>query len=154
MHRLLRMTLLLALAAAVHAHGREAAASDSLDITVHRTPWCGCCGDWVEHLRDNGLSVKVVEHDDLTALRASLGVPPQLASCHTAEAGGYSIEGHVPAREVRRLLRERPEDVRGLAVPGMPLGSPGMEVGGTRQPYDVIAFGEDGKRRVYQSYRD
>ena len=155
MDRFLRMTLLFALAAAMPAQGREAEpAPDALDITVHKTPWCGCCGDWVEHLRDHGLSVTVVEHDDLTALRASLGVPAALASCHTAEAGGYSIEGHVPAREIRRLLLERPEGVRGLAVPGMPIGSPGMEAGGRRQPYDVIAFGESGERRVYQSYRN
>ncbi|HEX7036717.1 MAG TPA: DUF411 domain-containing protein [Pseudomonadales bacterium] len=155
MHRLLLIGLLTAAAAAAApAPGREAAAASEVEITVHKTPWCGCCGNWVEHLRDHGLSVKVVEHDDLTALRASLGVPPALASCHTAEAGSYRIEGHVPAREIRRLLLERPEGVRGLAVPGMPLGSPGMEAGGRRQPYDVIAFGENGERHVYQSYRD
>jgi hypothetical protein len=135
------------------AEARESSSStQNAEITVHKTPWCGCCSDWVAHLQENGLSVTVVEQRDLTRTRASLHVPTELASCHTAEVAGYSIEGHVPAGDIRRLLLERPDGVRGLAVPGMPLGSPGMEVGGRSQPYDVIAFG-DGERRVYARYR-
>jgi hypothetical protein len=123
-------------------------------ITVYKTPWCGCCADWVDHLRDEGLPHVVVEQRDLRATRAALGVPEDLASCHTAEVDGYAIEGHVPAREIRRLLDERPA-IRGIAVPGMPMGSPGMEVDGiSADPYDVVAFGEGGgERSAFASYR-
>ncbi len=121
-------------------------------IVVHRTPWCGCCGDWVDHLRADGFDVTVHEHEDLSPVRIRLDVPVALGSCHTAEVEGYAIEGHVPAADIRRLLSERPEGVRGLAVPGMPVGSPGMEMGDRRDPYDVVAFGEDG-HQVFTEYR-
>jgi hypothetical protein len=121
-------------------------------ITVYKTPWCGCCSDWVDHLRAEGLPLVVVEKPDLRATRAALGVPEDLASCHTAEVDGYAIEGHVPAREIRRMLAERPA-IRGIAVPGMPLGSPGMEVDGVpADPYDVVTFG-DGEQGVFASYQ-
>ena len=119
---------------------------------VHKTPWCGCCDDWVTHLEDAGFEVTVVEHEDLTPIKDFLGVPRPLGSCHTAEIGGYAIEGHVPAADIRRLLQERPEGVRGLSVPGMPVGSPGMEVGDLRDPYDVVAFGDAGTS-VFTEYR-
>ncbi|MFU8814152.1 MAG: DUF411 domain-containing protein [Pseudomonadales bacterium] len=121
-------------------------------LTVYKTPWCGCCTDWIDHLRAEGLPLVVIEKDDLRSTRRDLGVPEDLASCHTAEVDGYAIEGHVPAREIYRLLAERPA-VQGLAVPGMPIGSPGMEVDGyENDPYDVVSFGPDG-RRVFASYR-
>jgi hypothetical protein len=144
--------LLVAAVAAVTFAPRAVPVTQPGLLTVYKTPWCGCCSDWVDHLRSEGLPLVVVEREDLTATRASLGVPDDLASCHTAEADGYAIEGHVPAREIRRLLAERPE-VRGIAVPGMPIGSPGMEVDGLPDdPYDVVTFGEGG-RGVFASYR-
>lgn len=121
-------------------------------ITVHKTPWCGCCGNWVEHMRASGFEVTVREHEDLSPVRTRLDVPRALGSCHTAEVDGYAIEGHVPASDIRRLLEERPAGVRGLAVPGMPAGSPGMEMGGRKDPFDVVAFGQKGTR-VFQSHR-
>lgn len=121
-------------------------------ITVYKTPTCGCCRDWIAHLEQNGF--RVVAHDvrDTAPYRAKFGVPSELASCHTAEVEGYALEGHVPASEISRLLAERPQ-ARGLAVPGMPVGSPGMEVEGTRRDaYAVLLFSADGSRKVYQRY--
>ncbi len=112
-------------------------------ITVNKTPWCGCCTKWVDHLRDNGFEVEVHEHENLTPVRQSLGVPDELMSCHTAEVEGYTLEGHVPAQEIHRLLAERPEAI-GLSVPGMPMGSPGMETPYEPDTYDVVLFAEDG----------
>jgi hypothetical protein len=107
-------------------------------ITVHKDPSCGCCSDWVQHLRDEGFKVHVEETSDLETIRTQLGVPPELAACHAAEAGGYILEGHVPATAVRRMLSEQPK-IRGLAVPGMPVGSPGMEGGRASALYrDVV----------------
>jgi hypothetical protein len=114
-------------------------------ILVHKDPNCGCCAGWVRHLKDAGFAVTVEETADLEAVRKRLGVPADLAACHTAEIDGYVIEGHVPALAVRRLLQERPKAI-GLAVPGMPAGSPGME-GGLAQAYDVVLFEVDGSRR-------
>ena len=125
-----------------------AAAGDS--VTVYKSPTCGCCKLWVDHLRDAGFDVEVRDKGDVTPHKQRLGVPPRLASCHTAVVDGYVIEGHVPAEDVRRLLATRP-DVVGLAVPGMPMGSPGMEFGAP-EPYDVIAFGRDGSTRVFASH--
>lgn len=141
-----------AIAAALAAPGLVPSAAAEPQVTVHKTPWCGCCGAWVEHLRDNGFDVTVHEHEDLDPVRVRLEVPLALGSCHTAEVEGYAIEGHVPAADVHRLLQERPQDIQGLSVPGMPAGSPGMEMGDRRDPYDVVAFGEDG-HRVFNEYR-
>ncbi len=108
-------------------------------ITVHKTPWCGCCTGWSAHLRDAGFDVTELKHDDLAPIKARLGVPVALESCHTAEVGGYAIEGHVPAADIIKLLADRPKAL-GLAVPGMPMGSPGMEMGSDRDAYDVVLF--------------
>jgi hypothetical protein len=121
------------------------ACAEPSSITVHRDPNCGCCSAWVQHLRSAGFVVNVEETSDLESVRTRLGVPPALASCHTAEANGYLIEGHVPAVAVRRLLAERP-NAKGLSVPGMPVGSPGMEGSGEPQPYTVVLFGAGGVR--------
>ncbi len=117
-------------------------------IAVHRDPGCGCCAKWVAQLRDAfGRKVEMSESGDRKALHARLGVPADLASCHTAVIDGLAFEGHVPIADVKRLLAERPKGVRGLAVPGMPVGSPGMEMpGGGVEPYQVIAFGPGGRR--------
>lgn len=110
-------------------------------VIVTKDPSCGCCGAWVAHVEAAGFPVRVVESDDVFSLKQRLGVPADLASCHTAETDGYVIEGHVPAAALRRLLAERPV-ATGLAVPGMPAGSPGMEVPGTApEPYEVVLFG-------------
>lgn len=118
-----------------------AVAGEEPVVVVHRDPNCGCCVGWVQHLRDAGFAVRVEENSDLKAVRARFAVPQSLAACHTAEIAGYVVEGHVPASAVRRLLTERP-DASGLAVPGMPAGSPGME-GGTPKQYTVVLFGRN-----------
>lgn len=123
-------------------------------VTVWKSPDCGCCKDWVTYLGRNGFVVKVNDTGN-TSARARLGIPSALGSCHTGEVAGYAIEGHVPAREIHRLLREKPTAV-GLAVPSMPVGSPGMdgpEYGKRRDPYDVLLVQKEGGTRVYQSYR-
>ena len=109
-------------------------------ILVHKDPNCSCCSGWVRHLKDAGFAVTVEETTDLQPVRKRLGVPADLSACHTAEVDGYVLEGHVPAVAVRRLLEQRPTAI-GLAVPGMPVGSPGME-GGKPQRYDVVLFGK------------
>jgi hypothetical protein len=119
-------------------------------ITVYKSPDCGCCGDWVDHLRANGFSVSVHDVEDVTPFKKKLGIPERLASCHTALVGGYAIEGHVPAADIRRLLAQKPR-AKGLAVPGMPHGSPGMETG-RQDPYDVLLFQANGRTTVYRSY--
>lgn len=124
------------------------AAGETLE--VYKTPWCGCCAAWVDHMRDAGFSVRVTEMEDLAALKARYGVTAELASCHTALIGGYVVEGHVPAADVARLLKERPE-ATGLAVPGMPVGSPGMEMGSEQDPYEVVLFGS-GTRETFARY--
>jgi hypothetical protein len=121
-------------------------------IEVYKTPTCGCCSLWLDHLRQHGFEVKSTDLDDLSPLKARHGVPQTMQSCHTAVVDGYVVEGHVPATDIQRLLKERPS-VAGLAVPGMPIGSPGMEVGSRVQPYDVIAFDKQGSGRVFASYR-
>jgi hypothetical protein len=113
-------------------------------VTVHRDPNCGCCLGWVQHLQKAGFPTKVLETKDLDAVKARLGVPDDLAACHTAEVSGYVIEGHVPAAALQRFLADKP-NATGLAVPGMPISSPGME-GGKPEPYDVILFGPAGRR--------
>lgn len=124
-------------------------------ITVWKTPTCGCCKAWVAHLRKNGFDVVTNDVDDTTAIRKKLGFPEQFGSCHTAKLGEYVIEGHVPAKDIRKLLQDKPQ-ARGLAVPNMPLGSPGMEgigtTAGVRQAYNVLLVLNDGSSRVFKSY--
>jgi len=130
------------------ADGQEVAGPE---VLVYKTATCGCCGNWVEYMRREGFTVRAEDVTDLTAVKVEYGVPPELQSCHTAIVGGYVIEGHVPAESIRRLLDERPE-VAGLAVAGMPTGSPGMEMPGQdADPYDVLAFDAAGTTTVYES---
>lgn len=128
-----------------------AAASAPAEITVYRDPNCSCCHRWIQHLRDNGFKVEDRQTGKLSLLKRELGVPAQLASCHTATVDGYIIEGHVPADDIHRLLTERP-DIHGLSVPGMPVGSPGMEMGERRDAYSVIQMGEQEQTEIYQHY--
>jgi hypothetical protein len=123
-------------------------------VEVWKDPECGCCKDWVAHLVKSGFDVKVNETGN-NAARSALGIPASLGSCHTAKVDGYAFEGHVPAKEMKRILRERPKAV-GLAVPGMPVGSPGMDGAiykGRKDPYDVLLILQDQSTSVYQSYR-
>ena len=121
-------------------------------LTVYKDPSCGCCKKWVEHLTANGFRPIVKDRSDMTALKDSLGVPTALRSCHTAVAGKYVIEGHVPAADMKRLLSKAPKGVLGLAVPNMPAGSPGMEMSGRGDRYDVLAFSADGKAHVFATH--
>lgn len=121
-----------------------AGAQDAPLVSVYKGPKCGCCGEWVKHIQANGFRVETRDIADVTPIRRRYGVPDNLASCHTAVVAGYAIEGHVPASDIRRLLREKPK-VRGLAVPGMVVGSPGMEQG-PPQPYATLAFDDRGSR--------
>lgn len=141
--RLIPLLVLLAFA------GACAPSEDALPlVTVYKTPSCGCCARWITHLEENGFRVETVDVDDLGAVKAQYGIPDALASCHTAIVGGYVVEGHVPAGDVQRLLREQPE-AGGLAVPGMPIGSPGMEMPGRpNEPYAVLLV-DDGGTSVY-----
>jgi len=120
------------------------------DVTVYKSPTCGCCGAWVDHLRESGFSVVVKEQDDLAPVKALLEIPYELQSCHTSTVGGYVIEGHVPAGDIRWLLAEQPRGI-GLAVPGMPVGSPGMEQGDERERFQVLLFDAQGAE-VFNAY--
>lgn len=119
-------------------------------VLVYKTPTCGCCTKWVEHLEANGFKVVTQHRDDLTAIRQQHKVPYQVTSCHTALVGSYVVEGHVPAADVKRLLAEKPK-IKGIGVPGMPIGSPGME-GPAPQKYNTLAFTETGKTSVFASH--
>lgn len=152
---LTRRQLLGALAGSGAALGLGQGAASAMQagparMVMHRSPSCGCCLGWVDHARRAGFTVSIQNSNDMQAVKRRLGVPEALASCHTVEVGGYVVEGHVPLADVTRLLRERPRGVRGLAVPGMPAGSPGMEMpGGERQPFTTFAFDARGGRRVF-----
>lgn len=127
-------------------------AAQATTYTMYRDPGCACCMAWVSHARTQlSAEVQVRENLPMAQVKSQLGVPVALASCHTTVIERYAIEGHVPAREIARLLKERPRDIKGLAVAGMPLGSPGMEAGARKQPYQVIAFGAFGQR-AYAGY--
>jgi hypothetical protein len=120
-------------------------------VEVYRSPTCGCCGAWVDHLKAAGFAVKVIEVQDTAAARRKFGLPDRFGSCHTGIVAGYVVEGHVPAADVKRLLAAKPIAI-GLAVPGMPIGSPGMEVGGARDAYDVLLIDKNGRETVFVHY--
>jgi hypothetical protein len=127
-----------------------AAAPKKPTITVYKDPGCGCCKSWIEHLVKHGYRVDAKDTPAMTEIKHTLGVPDALTSCHTAVVNGYLIEGHVPAADIARLLKERPK-LAGLAVPGMPMGSPGME-GPRKQHYQVLSFDKAGKTKIFASY--
>ncbi|MEM7431377.1 MAG: DUF411 domain-containing protein [Pseudomonadota bacterium] len=141
-------------AAAVPLIGPSQAMARELSATVWKDPSCGCCDDWITYLEDNGFTVTAYNEGAVQAMKR-LGMPFSYGSCHTAEIGGYAIEGHVPVREILRLLDEQP-DAAGLSVPAMPRGTPGMDgplYGGIVDPYDVLLISREGEATVYQSYR-
>lgn len=142
---------LLASAAISQAACSDANRSGALEtITVYKSPTCGCCSKWVRHLEENGFMVEAIDREDMNTIKTTTKIPRRLASCHTATVGDYVIEGHVPAADIKRLLQERPA-VRGLAVPGMPMGSPGME-GPRQDKYDVLTFTQSGDTAVFSQY--
>ena len=145
-----KVAILLALLG-VLGSGAIAFAQEPPAMTVWKSPWCGCCGKWVEHMEAAGFEVQVEEVEDLGLVKRMAAVPEDLQSCHTARVGGYTIEGHVPAADVLRLLEEKP-DAQGLFVPGMPSGSPGME-NGEHDPYDVLMLKRGGGTEVFSSHR-
>jgi len=117
-------------------------------MVVYKDPNCGCCSQWIDHVRKAGFTVDVRDTSDMDSMKSAIGLPAALASCHTAKVGPYLVEGHVPADLIIKLLRDKPA-ARGLAVPGMPVGSPGMEMGNRKDPYDVLLFDAKGKTTVY-----
>lgn len=146
------LRLAAALVTAFLAGGVIAAGTaDKPRAVVYKSPWCGCCVQWVKHLESHGFDVETVDSEDMNSVKKELGLPVGLGSCHTAVVNDrYLIEGHVPAPDVLRLV-ESGADLKGLAVPGMPGGSPGME-SAPAQPYDVIAFDAEGRQEVYAQY--
>jgi hypothetical protein len=147
LRRLTRTVLGIAALLTVTMAARPASVTE---IVVYKSPTCGCCTKWVDYLRKQGFTVVAHDTSGMTAVKADLGVPDAMASCHTAMVGGYVIEGHVPAADIQRLLKEHPKVV-GLSVPGMVTGSPGME-GGTPEHYKVLAFDAKGATTVFSSY--
>jgi hypothetical protein len=146
-----RRYLMAAVAASfVSIPAAGALAVPSHTVTVYKNRACGCCGGWVAHMRASGFEVRVHDVADVTPHKQWLGVPMELASCHTAEVGGYAIEGHVPAADIRRLLAERPAGARGLALPGMVQGSPGMD--GPRTAYSTLLFDSKGRARAFAQH--
>ena len=147
------MRLLFAFLAASLCIAPAAATESTSSVEVWKSPDCGCCIDWVEHLQENGFAVKTNDSDQTTLdqIKCMAGITDELASCHTGKVGGYGVEGHVPASDIKRLLAERP-DAKGLAVPGMPIGSPGMEVGDKKEPFDVLLVKKDGTTEVFAKH--
>jgi hypothetical protein len=151
--RIFRLTVLAVVATLTSAsapyaiHSRDAVTT----VTVFKDPNCGCCKSWVEHLRKHGFDVVARDTSDVSGIKRSARVPDRLVSCHTAFVEGYVVEGHVPAADIQRMLKEKPK-VAGIAVAGMPAGSPGMEVGSRVDKYDVVAFNRDGTTRVFASH--
>lgn len=119
-------------------------------IEVYKSEYCGCCHEWVKHLEENGFTVKATNVENPSDYREKFGIPKELGSCHSAKVGGYALEGHVPASEIKRLLAEKPK-AKGLAVPAMPMGSPGME-GPRKDAYDVLLIQDNGSHSTYRHY--
>jgi hypothetical protein len=142
------LATLVSASAPVVRSGSRPDFAPSVNVTVFKDPNCGCCKSWVEHLRKHGFDVVTRDTSDLSGPKRTGRVPEQLHSCHTAFVNGYVVEGHVPAADIQRLLKDKPK-VAGIAVPGMPAGSPGMEMGSRVDRYDVIAFNRDGSTRVF-----
>jgi hypothetical protein len=147
-----RRTVLTSLAAAAAALSLPVVAKKALpQVQVFKNPSCGCCAAWVDHMLAAGFSLNVTEVDDTSVARKRYGLPDRFGSCHTAVVGGYVVEGHVPATDVKKLLAMKPVAI-GLAVPGMPVGSPGMEMGSRKDPYQVLLVATDGRERLFSTY--
>ena len=130
----------------------EPSYSGTLNMTVYRSPSCGCCGVWVEHAKKHGFKIEDLKTESMEALKQKYNVPSELASCHTTIIDGYVMEGHIPADDIKRFLASKPK-LAGLAVPGMPLGTPGMEAGDMKQPFQLLAFSAQGQIEVFKEYQ-
>jgi len=145
--KLLKILLTIGLVlGTIPAHAEKAT-----DITVYRSPTCSCCGKWMEHLKQNNFTIKDIPSEDMNAIKHKYGVSDEMASCHTAVVNGYVVEGHVPADDIKALLKAKP-NVVGIAVPQMPNGTPGMEMDGKKDPYDVMSFDSDKHYQVFKSH--
>jgi len=144
--------LLSAILLATSLAGQAEEAVADKEMTVYRSPTCGCCGKWIEHVKQNHFVIKDIVSDDMQAIKKKYGVPENLESCHTAIVDGYVIEGHVPAADIQKLLETKPKVV-GLSAPGMPMGSPGMEMGGKTDDYDVVSFDSAGNVQVFSEHK-
>jgi hypothetical protein len=147
------MCTVVFVAANLVALAQQKPVSSRTPIVVYKTPTCGCCAMWVEHMRQNGFQPEVhdVSAAQVRAVSQAAGLRDEGTSCHTAKVGNFIVEGHVPAADVQRMLKEKPA-IAGIAAPGMPIGSPGMEMGDRKQPYNVIAFTKDGKSTVFSKH--
>ena len=150
--------ILLALAVALPAWAEESvwdkptpALQKPAEMTVYRSPTCGCCGKWIDHMKKHGFVIKDIKSDEMDSIKRKLGVPKELESCHTAAVDGHLVEGHVPAGDVKKMLQAKSK-ILGLAAPGMPAGSPGMEMGGKKDKFSIIAFDKDGNADVFSEY--
>lgn len=149
------LNIFLAIALLVFNAGIKAetlSADKPIDIVVYRSPTCECCGKWLEHMKKNNFNVKDIVTDDVQAIKKKYGVPEAMASCHTAIVDGYVIEGHVPANDIMKLLKTKPKIV-GIAVPGMPSGTPGMEMGDRKDSYNVMSFDKENHYEIFNSYK-
>jgi hypothetical protein len=145
-------TLLLCLALALpSAYSAEPAPNAALDMTVYRSPSCGCCGKWIAYMKQQGFNIKEIQTEDMDSIKRKLGVPKALESCHTAVVDHYVVEGHVPAEDVRKLLLDKPKAL-GLAAPGMPMGSPGMEMGGRKDKFSILLFDQQGNADKFNEH--
>lgn len=131
--------------------GSSVSVAQPPEMTVYHSPTCQCCGKWIEHAKQNGFTIKDVVTDDVASFKAKLGVPPSMESCHTVSVGGYVVEGHVPAEDVHKLLKSKAKIV-GIAAPGMPMGSPGMEMGGRKDHYQVMSFDKANEIKVFAEH--
>jgi hypothetical protein len=130
----------------------SATSAMAANVITHKSPYCGCCTEWVKHMEEAGFDVEVKDHQNMNPIKQELGVTPQLASCHTAEIDGFVFEGHIPAADIKSFLANPPKNAIGLAVPGMPMGSPGMEYGDKKDEYVVYAFNEQGRTFEYKRH--
>ncbi|MAI32362.1 MAG: metal-binding protein [Rhodopirellula sp.] len=144
-------TLAFGLMAALGFSTTALAGGAAQSIHVYKSPTCGCCGDWIDHLEENGFKVTATDTNDMGRIKADAGLIAGLGSCHTAFISDYVIEGHVPAEDIKRLISEAPR-AKGLSVPGMPIGSPGMEMGDRKDHYKVILFNESGQTRIFSEH--
>jgi len=136
------------------APATQTSTSGPLDITVYYSPTCGCCGSWMDHLKKHQFNVTRVPTNDMSAVKSQHELPANMGSCHTAVIDGFIIEGHVPASDIKQLLKDRPASIAGLSVPEMPVGTPGMEMGPRKDPFAVMAFDKQGRSSVYKQYTD
>lgn len=143
----MKKALFLTLVAATLSYAQMAK-----EMTVYKTPYCGCCGNWIEAMKKEGFKINTIVKDDFHEIKEKNGITAGTSSCHTALIDGYVIEGHVDYSAIKRLLTEKPNDIKGLTVPGMVVGSPGMEMGDKKDPYNILAIKKDGSTEIYEKH--